>query len=58
MLPLYDKLPSADLLSWLQVAVRAKLKKQQEERRVARAVGGVTNKEKKPSALDRFKINS
>jgi U3 small nucleolar RNA-associated protein 7 len=37
------------------VAVRAKLEKQKEERRVARAAASGTEETKKPSALDRFK---
>lgn len=48
----------ADLWSLSQVAVRAKLKKQQEERRVAKAVRDATGEPKKASALDRFKRNS
>jgi U3 small nucleolar RNA-associated protein 7 len=41
--------------SFTQVAVRAKLEKQKEERRVARAAASGTEETKKPSALDRFK---
>lgn len=41
----------------LQVAIRAKLEKQREEKRraLAAAAAGETGENKKPSALDRFK---
>jgi hypothetical protein len=42
--------------TFTQVAVRAKLEKQKEERRAAKAaVNGNAGETKKPSALDRFK---
>jgi len=40
---------------FIQVAVRAKLEKQKEERRVAKAAVSGAVETKKPSALDRFK---
>jgi hypothetical protein len=41
--------------SSLQIAVRAKLDKQKEERRIAKAAVNGAGETKKPSALDRFK---
>jgi U3 small nucleolar RNA-associated protein 7 len=38
-----------------QVAVRAKLEKEREERRQAKAIASGTAVPQKPSALDRFK---
>ena len=39
----------------VQVAVRAKLEKQREERRRAKAAASGETPERKPSALDRFR---
>jgi U3 small nucleolar RNA-associated protein 7 len=43
------------MTSSLQIAVRAKLNKQKEERRIAKAAVNGAGETKKPSALDRFK---
>ena len=42
----------------IQVAVRAKLDREKEERRKARAIASGEEVPKKPSALDRFKRSS